>query len=254
MNKIALTIIASIITFGLQAETVDQVIEQARAYLGSEKALKSVNTIQYKGRVIDADGTESGKIFLQFKRPNLQRLELDSASNVETTGVNGFEGWRERIDKENPMRSGVMVLPPTQVQYLIANARENLNFFDGPKTTPGGKIELEGSEKIRGKDGWKVLFQYPGGLTYTRFFDKKTGALIATESGTPNQDAATLPTMVEDGAMEVSGIKFPKEVKTYNGDELVRSVVFDEIKVNDPIDDSIFDFPAIPSRIPTTKP
>lgn len=253
MKKIALTIIASITAFGLHAETVEQVIERARAYLGKEKALKAVNTLQYSGRVIDGEGNQTGTISLEFKRPYLQRLELDSEAGIETTGVNGYEGWRERIDKENPLRNGVMVLPPTQVQYLIANARENLNFFRGPETTPGGTVKLEGSAEKRGKDTWQVLFEYPGGLTYTRFFDKKTGALIATESGTPNQSSDTLPTMVENGSMMVAGVKFPKEVQTYDGDKLIRSVIFDEIKVNEPIKDSIFDFPEIPKNVPVNK-
>lgn len=254
MKKITLTFIACMAAMSLSAETVEQVIVKARANLGTDKALESVKTLEYKGRILDADGKQTGLIHLQFKRPYLQRLELDTPANVETTGVNGFEGWRERIDKENPLRSGILVLPPMQVQFLIANARENLNFFHGPETVPGGKITLAGTVEERGKDCWKVLFQYPGGLTYTRYFEKTTGKLVATQSGDSSRQSGELPFMVEKGNIEVAGIKFPKEVQTYNDDTLIRSVVFDEIKVNEPIADAQFDFPSIPKTLPVTTP
>lgn len=227
-----------------QAATVEQVIKKARSDLGSERKLKAIDTITYHGTVLNAEGKEQGTMLLQFKRPDKQRLKLDQAETIDTTAVNGFEGWQERINKTNPLLNGVRVLPPEQVRFLTANAYENLNFFRGPDQVRGGKVELVGSSEVDGIACWEVLFSYPSGLSYQRFFDKSTGELVATIAGDNGF------TMKENGKLEVNGIQFPKEVKTYQGDELIRSVVFEKIEINNDLPDSLFDFPMLPSAKP----
>lgn len=228
-------------TISATATTVDQVINQARARIGTEQVLTGVKTIQYQGTVYSADGTATGTIVLDFMRPMHQRLRLDSEVLRETTGVNGYEGWREIINKQNPERSGIEVLGTTQVQYLLANAQENLNFFKGPEGVRGAEMRLLGEKNMEGKDCWEVLYTYPSGLKYTRYFDKSSGDLVATMSGDTGHK------MVEKGTISSGGIRFPEEVHTYHNGELLRYVVFEEIKVNEPMNAAIFDFPALPT-------
>jgi len=244
LNRILTFTLIALAASSLSAQTVDQIIAKARGQLGAERKLKSVNTLQYHGSVLDAEGQPIGSMLLQFKRPDMQRLQLEQAELIDTTAVNGSEGWQERINKENPLLSGVRVLPPNQVRFLQANAYENLNFFLGPKQVRGGTISLEGSQEMRGKECWVVKFTYPSGLSYERYFDKATYKLVATVAGDNGY------TMVENGSQQVNGIRFPKEVQTFEGDQLIRSVVFDKIEMNLPLEDSLFDFPGIPSGMP----
>ena len=182
-----------------------------------------------------------GDILLQFKKPFYQRLQLVTPRAIETTAVNGYEGWQESIDKEDPRVGGLRVLQPMEVHFLLCNARENLNFFFGPNLIAGGDVTYAGSEEKQGVESDKIIFSYPHGLTYTRYFDAETGELLATISGENGFE------MVEAESTRVGAIKFPKVVKTYKDDILQRSVVFDEIIVNPDFDMTMFDFPALSS-------
>lgn len=240
------TILTTVCLLGLMnasAETVEQVIRQARANLGPEKTLDAVKTLRYEGTVESNDGPE-GKLTLVFKKPYKQFLEIETDAATEKTGVNGFEGWRELTNKEDPRRNGVLVLQPAQVQYLLSNALENLFFFDGPEQVSGGSVELAGSDTKNGVDCWVVDFIYPSGLRYTRYFDKSSGTLVTTVASNTSLE------MVEKDTLMSGGIKFPKKVETYNDGKLVRTVTFEKIEVNIPVEDSLFDFPGIPTSGP----
>lgn len=244
ISRLSKTVVISAVLAALsslEAATVDEIIAKARAQLAPESVLKAVRTIEYRGKVFDADGKESGEIILDFMKPEMQRLVLNSSTAKETTAVSEYEGWRERFNKEQPELSGIEVLMPMQVLYLQANARENLNFFRGPDSVKGATVTLGEDKNIDGRDCWELRYSYPSGLRYNRYFDKATGELVATESGDTGHR------MVEKGRIDAGGIRFPKEVHTYHNGELVRYVVFDEIKVNGDMNSTIFDFPLLPT-------
>ncbi len=240
MNKTSLVLLSALLGLTLQAETVEQVISKARSQLGPNKTLDAVKTLRYEGTVESVDGP-AGKLILVFKKPYKQYLEIDTEGLTEKTGVNGFEGWRELFNKEDPRRSGVLVLQPDQTKYLISNALENLYFFDGPEQISGGSVTLNGEDTKDGKTCWVVNFAYPSGLHYTRYFEKGTGKLVATITSSNDLE------MVEKESLTSGGIKFPKKVETYKDGKLVRTVVFNKIEVNLPVEDSLFDFPGIPT-------
>ena len=65
-----------------------------------------------------------------------------------------------------------------------------------------------------------------------------------------SDDDEEKPALVESDSERVGGILFPKKVETYDEEgDLIRTVVFEKILINEPVDDSIFDFPAIPASL-----
>lgn len=226
----------------LHAVEVADVLSMARSRIAPEAKLNAVTSIQYFGKVYGPEGEENSTLELMFQKPDQQKLIVDSADVKSETAVNGFEGYIEVFNKVDTYKSGVLVLDANRVRRLIANASENLYFFEGPYHRTGGKITLAGTKKIRGKECYEVRFSYPSGLYYIRYFDTKTGDLLSTINGETNQE------MVESDSIMVDGIRFPKTVKTYDDEgDLVRTVVFDKIILNEKIDDSVFDFPDIPA-------
>ena len=219
------------------AAEVDSVISNARAELGSEAALESVQALHYKGEVIGPDDKVLGKLELYFKKPYLQRLEFETDVSREITAVSPYDGYMQLIDLTGQDRGGIRVLGAAEVKRLMANSLENLFFFKGPATQRRGETSLVGTETYEGKRAHRVRFSYSSGLLYERLFDAETGKLLATES---DEGAVRL---IEKASVVVDGIKFPKEVWTYENGELVRKVLFSEIIVNPNLPDSLFDFP-----------
>lgn len=238
-----LTLFTAVALFGtaVSAQSLEQIIKKARSQLAPEKTLEAVKTLRYEASVDNAEGPE-GTLILVFKKPYMQYLEVETDAFRERTAVNGFEGWRERLNKVNPAQSGVLVLDPQQTKYLLSNAMENLYFFEGPEHARGGEIKLDGEETVRGMECWKVDFIYPSGLRYSRFFEKSTGKLVVTRTSNGEME------MVEKESLKSGGIKFPRVVETYKNGVLVRTVTFEKIEVNDPVEDSLFDFPSIPAN------
>lgn len=230
-----------IFTFSLEGSlTVDQVIDRARARLGSEDTLNAVGNIQYEGVIQDADGETISTLTLRFKRPGMQRLDRTHGTVTDITAVNGFEGYSLRLDSDEGKPRGILVLQPHQVDNLVCMAYENLAFFKGPSQRRGGEIELLGEETFMDKQCHKVKFSYPAGLYLYRYFDATTGDLVATVNGENGN------ILVERSTKVVDGIRLPHLVETYDDGELVRKVIFDRIMINAPMEDSLFDFPVGP--------
>lgn len=239
-----LLLLSVLLTSGLQAMEVGEILAKARAILGTEQKLNAVKTLQYEGRVYGADGEQQDSLDLTFKKPNKQMLIVESDKMKRSTGVNGFEGFVEVIDKTDTRRSGIVVLDYNRVRHLMANSAENLYFFEGPYHRPGGSITYEGTQTVRGKECYKLRFAYACGLYYIRYFDMQTFALVSTINGENNQE------LIESETQTVGGIVFPSKVETYDEEgDLIRTVVFEKILINEQVDDSVFDFPEIPSSL-----
>ncbi len=223
---------------------LDDVIAQARGLLGTEEALTSVETLHYSGTVLDSEGAVIDTIELYFKKPYFQKLIIENDKVRRTTAVNISEGFIEVIDKEDEKNSGILILDAARVRRLIANAVENLYYYQGPKQRPGGKIELLGTKTVHGKQCYEVKFSYPSGLFYVRYFDVEDGSIVSTINGETNMEN------IETDVMVIDGIRFPKKIASYDEEgDLLRTVVFEEITVNEPLDNSIFEFPGLPASM-----
>lgn len=239
-----LLIFALVFTSTAFGGEVEDILTKARERLGPEKTLEAVQTLRYEGRVYGPNGEEQDSLSLTFKKPDKQLLVVDSATLKRSTGVNGFEGFVEIVNKEDKFKSGIIVLDSNRVRRLLANAAENLYFFEGPFHRTGGEVTLEGTQQVRGRDCYKVRFSYACGLFYIRYFAKDNCELVSTINGESNQE------MIESDSVTVDGIVFPRKVDTYDEEgDLIRSVVFEKILINEPVDDSIFDFPAVPASL-----
>ena len=223
---------------------LDDVIAQARAHLGTEADLESVNTLTYKGRVLDAEGTVIDSITLYFKKPYFQKLVIENDKLRRTTAVNTSEGFIEVIDKQDGKNSGILILDAPRVRRLIANAVENLYYYRGPYQRPGGEVELLGTKTMRGVPCYEVKFSYPSGLFYIRYFSQEDGSIVSTINGETDLEN------IETDSITVDGVQFPKRIDSYDNEgDLLRTVVFDEIMINEPMDNSIFEFPGLPASM-----
>lgn len=219
----------------VSADNVEAFLQKARAQLGPEKALNSVDSLHYKGVVYSPEGKKLADLELYFDKPNRQLLRENRDGVVNQMAVNGYEGYQMSVNQAGDEQ--VRVLRPFQVKRLMSNAAENLYFFEGPDEVRGGEIVDEGQVEYNGKPARKVKFLYPYELSYTRYFDPQTGKLLATIDSQGS-------TMVEKEVLEAKGIKFPKTVVTYNeiGEE-IHTVVFTEVNVNEELEPGLFDFP-----------
>ena len=189
--------------------------------------------------MMDANGKRAENIELTVKKPMSMRIFRVSAGETTVTATNGFEGYK-LIHYSSDTNDKLFVMAHEAVRKLMARAVENLYFFSGYENMKGGSAEYEGTESIDGKLAHKIRFIYPEGADqYLRYFDIKTGAVLATiTNGIVRQ--------IEKETMVVDGIRFPKQVDLYDvkNNEFMGSFIFTQVVINKRLSNDLFDFPS----------
>jgi len=216
------------------AKTLEDVLAKARAYVAPEEKLESIEVLFYDGTLTPANGSPARKVSLLLQKPASQRLEITQGNGRITMVVNEKEGFMVRENLETGDKQTTS-LPLEQVRLFKANASENLNFFQFP---PRSQVRTKylGEQEFRGQTVDVVRYIHPHGIVFLRYFDPETGRLVATES-----DGGTIN--IEEGSMEVGGIRFSDKILAYESDELVHTIQFERSDVNPDLPEWVFDFP-----------
>lgn len=249
MRKLAGMAAAVAIAAGAWA-TEPEIIAKARAFVGSEAALNSVTSVRYTGTLLTADPQDPTKqtrtvLEIIFQKPEQQRITATSDKVIETTALDGYDGWMRMQDPANPEKWRQTLLGPDQIRRLRANTWENLSFFRGLESQ-GGRVEDQGTKEIDGRTTRKIAFIHNPNVIFYRYFDVATGRLVFTETESGGS-------IREEGEMVVKGVRFPKRIitttKTQKGESQVVTIDFEKIEVNEVFPATLFRVPALgPAR------
>jgi hypothetical protein len=221
------------------ASPAEQVIIKARYALGPEKKLAGVSSLVLAGKVTDSKNQPLAQILIIFKKPARQHSEIRTADQTTyIQGSDGLEGWTLHIDQNNSKALAVLK-SPEEMQNTYTSM-ENLYFFRAFEHVRGATVSLEGEAQYRGFPCWKISFHYPDSFTYVRYIDRTTNQLRGTVLDPVGDE------FVEEGALTVNGIVFPKTLRSYNKNgDLLQTIQFDKIIVNQPLDDRLFAMPLL---------
>ena len=245
-----------------RAETADEVIAKARAYLGGDEALSAVRSVHFVGTMetqeMTADGPKPAQFHIEiiFQKPYEQLITKTSATVIDTIGLDDLEGWERIQDVTDRSRWRLVLLSADWVKKLRANTWENLNFFKGIEQR-GGHADLLGPATVDGVSAIKIAFVHEPGITFSRYFDQATGRLLLTETDQGGR-------IREEGQIMVGNVRFPQKVTTISKvadakGKLVDSpivVTFDRITVNENFPASLFAVPVLspPEEPPVSAP
>ena len=236
---------ASCAFVGLARAAEPAIIAKARAYLGTEAALNAITSLHFNGTVTtttsaDASKVSNAKIEIIAQKPDQQRVVASSERGIETTAVDGYEGWQRFQEVANPKSQRLVVLKPEAVKRLRAQAWENLSFYRGLEKR-GGRIEEQGTASVDGIECQKVAFIHPPSIVFVRYFDVATGRLVRTDT----DDGGVTR---EEGERIVSGVRFPTSmkmvVKGAKGESQLVTIALESVKVNEKFPDAVFRVPS----------
>jgi hypothetical protein len=227
----------------------DAVIAKARAYLGSDSALDAVRSLHFTGQLTmeESGQPKSAPVDMEiiFSQADRQLIVVRDPAKIETTALDGYDGWQRIEDPIAPQQWSVTLLGAEQIRRLRANTFENLAFYRG-HAARGARIEDLGRTQMDGVNCQKVAFIHAPNIVFIRYFEPETGRLVLTEteSGTAIR---------EEGEIKVGGVRFPKTIvtTTQSTDGKMRSIRVDfaSVKINESLDEARFAIPSLnPSR------
>lgn len=247
LRRLAPALLALFAAMSLSAAE-PSIINRARAYLGGEAALNSIQTLHYHGTLELPDApaeNQVGPIAVEiiFQKPFRQRSVITSSRGTEITVLDDYDGWQRVEAADDPTRWTLVLLKTDQIKSLRANVWENLAFFRGLDAA-GGSTEDLGRATVDGIVCRKLAFIHSPDVTFYRYFDETSGRLVLTETKRGES-------IREEGYMEVNGIKFPRVLVTEttqpDGSRRTVRITFERISINTPVADSLFAMPPLTS-------
>ena len=245
----------------LRGLTAEQVIEKNVAARGGLQAWRALQSLTMSGK-IEAGGNESPTtrpvqgvrtggvqlpkrpaqqtqlpFRLEMKRARKSRLEIDFRGETAIQVFDGTHGWKLRPFLN---RHAVEAFTPDEMKAAALQSD-----LDGPLVdyaTKGTQAELEGIEKVEGKDTYRLKLTFPNGQAQHVWIDATTFLETKIE-GTPRRlDGAYHPVEIfYRDYRTVSGLKVPYLTETkVQGVNQTEKIEVDEVAVNARVEDSRF--------------
>lgn len=185
----------------------------------------------------DADKQVELPYVLEMKRPRKSRLELEFAGKTAVQVYDGTNGWKVR-----PYLNRNDVEPFTADELKSESEKADLDGYLVDYAAKGTKVDLEGVEKVEGRDAYKLKLTQKNGQVAQVWIDAQN-FLDVKVSGTPRR---------MDGKMHavsiylrdyksVQGLMIPYVMETaVDGYKDTHKTVIESVVVNPKIDDSRF--------------
>ncbi len=240
--------------------TAEQIVEKNVAARGGLQAWRSVQTLTMNGK-LEAGGNErpsfrpqgvrTGGVQLprrpaeqsrlpfrlEMKRSRKSRLEIDFHGETAVQVFDGAHGWKLR-----PFLNRHAVEPFTADELKTMTTQSDL---DGPLVdydAKGTKVELEGREKVEGKDNYRLKLTYRNGESQRVWVDAKTFLESKIEGAPRRLDGKYHPVEIYyRDYRNVSGLVVPFLTETtVQGVTQTEKIEFEQVAVNAPIEDAHF--------------
>lgn len=221
-----------------KAEDANQIIENMiKARGGSEK----FGAIQNWFAEIELSGSqmpEAMKISFWFKNPNKMKLEQQIMGQQVTVSTNGEKAWMI-----NPMAGSTtpQEIPSEQAAALtqiasILDVDVSSYTAEGVTSEYVEMAEIDGNSyhKIKSTIGEDVVYLYVDPISN---FLKRTEQTVATPQGELNQVTKF------DEMQKVKGMVVPKTIVVEINGSVAQTVNINTLKIDEGIEDSIFDMP-----------
>jgi len=209
------------------AQSPSKILKKAESALGGTKALQSRSSLIMRGRITRLDDKAGGQFQMETSRPNLYHLRYDIAGDEVEYGYNGRSAWRRTTSGGLETLSGKESL----VLQAVASFRNSLWLNAKADRT---KVSPAGHATVGKRNTTNVLFTTPKGISIKVYFDDMTGMPVREDIGSDWWEC--------NDERAVSGVKVwfqclvDIEGKGYE-------INIDEAKSNEPIAQTVFDFP-----------
>lgn len=228
----------------MSAQTADEIVARALAARGGVEKIKAIETQRLTGRISLSPDAE-GPFVVEIKRGNKMREEMTLGGKTNIRTMNGTTGWVvDGAEEPQPLSAGA-------VKNMAGGAD-----IDGPLLdykTKGNRVELQGKEKVEGRDAYKLMVTMADGQVRYEFIDCKTYLGTKWQGKISGGDKDFAVESYFHDYRKVEGVMFAFAIDSNPvGDTNKQKLVFDKVEVNILLDDARFGKPT-PASAGDTK-
>ncbi len=229
----ALAAVSFLAAGAVQAQTLDEIIAKNLESKGGLEKIRATNSVKMTGRVA-ADGKDI-TMTIWAKRPNMMRREYTVDGQ---TMVNAFDGTTLWVSAGT---APPQPMPGPQAAYAKQESEFDSVFVDYKEK--GHTLEFLGTEKLNGKDAYRVKVQKKGGPPQDYYLDAETGLemKISTNAGQGGGPAVIVTEMSD--YRDVDGRLVPFNTKQLVNGKVMASMAMEKVEFNVPVDESVFRMP-----------
>jgi len=235
MRTLSLLFATFILSFGIQAQDLDEILSNYFETIGFEK-YQQHQTMVVKGKSI-GQGMENDFTIWQ-KRPNSFRLEVEIQGAKMIQVFDGKIGWYIAPWSGSP--------DPIDLAGFQLSLMEKQSDFDGKLFNyeeKGYKTELVGTEEMEGTEVFKIKQTDEDGNEYYHYIDSENFVLLKEESKIKVEDSEVVTETLYSNYKEQDGMVFAFSMETRQNGQTVRQANMEEFIFDEEIDDSMFDKP-----------
>ena len=219
----------------IMSQTLDDILKEHFSAVGQENILK-VNTQKITGKMLQ------GGIEIPFtqmaKRPEKIRMEGTFQGLTFIQTFNGTEGWGL-----NPF-AGV-----TDPQPMSADEVKSMRYqadMDGMLWNwkeKGYTVTFDGKDDMEGTSCFKIKVDTKEGDSFTYYIDADSYLLLRSNTKMKVMENETESDVYFSNYMMVEGIAVPAKIETKMKDQLMGTLVIENVELNTELDDTLFEKP-----------
>ena len=235
---IFMLIVLFFISFSLLAETLDEILAKNYESKGGLEKLKSIKTVQIKGKIVQAMMNMEMPLNVWYKKPNKIRMESEFQGRMVIQGYDGKIAWwiMPFLGSEDPQEMA------EEQAKEVKDMAESMDPLVDYKEK-GYKLELVGKEDMEGTEVYKLKMIKKDNKEEFFYLDTESGIELKSSSYVKRGENEILVETFFGDYQEVDGIMmaFQMEVKTDNQTSV--TMTFEEFKFNEKMDDALFVMP-----------
>lgn len=229
------------------ADSADEVIDANIKAIGGLENIKKITSIQRKGEVaVDGQFGQMSGTQEEIVIPGKKAFRnMDLGVFIQKMGWNGEVAWQDGMQGLGKIEG------PEADQIKSAIAINPLVALKVSKPE-GAKVEKLEDEKVGENDYHVLQLTNPGSETPMKLYINKSTSLLdqaTIQQNNPQFGEVTI-TLSSADFQEYNGVKLPNKSGVKIGDILSLDTTFTETKVNEKVDESIFEMPTPPPPPP----
>ncbi|MEX0635177.1 MAG: hypothetical protein WD135_00305 [Ferruginibacter sp.] len=216
-------------TVGVNAQSVDDILNKHISAMGGIEKLNSLKTVKMEGN-LNVQGTDVAIVMTTKHQEGLRMdMEIMGSSNYQL--ANKTKGW-----------VFMPIMGQTEPQEMTPDQFSGIaNQFDirgalVDYKAKGITVELVGDDKVDNNDAFKLKVTRDGKVTHM-FVDAKTFFVLKSTSKVAGPEGEVdMESVFADYKQNADGYWFPYSITSSNG-----TIVFDKISTNVAVDNKLFE-------------